>query len=345
MIALLQSTQSAAESRVVLWGGIGLADPYFLLLIPVAVAFFFLGWRMSRREHVRVPRLDREAPPRSWAQMLAWLPLVMKVLAVMLTIIGLSRPLKGTSRTSSEGEGVDIALVFDRSSSMEERIRPERTAPTRLAVAKDVVGAFAERRMTDTEGVADNVALIVFAGYADLICPFTLDHGALRGRLAAVRTAHEPFDGTSIGLAVLKTVALFQELEAQSKVGILLSDGENNNEQVPPLAAAKAAAEEGVKFYSVFVGPLDTYGRLGRVRRDTRELRQLAEITGGKFFHARTAEDLEEVYEEIENLERRFREEEVFSEHFDLYPRFLVPAAILYALAWLSMWTWARRLP
>ena len=126
-------------------------------------------------------------------------------------------------------------------------------------------------------------------------------------------------------------------------------DGEETVGVIRPLDAGQLAAEEGVKVYTIFAGPKVAYRQVGGINRavevDTSDLERIAELTDAMFYHAEDAAQLGEVYAEIESLERREREEERFAEHFDLYPRFLFPAVLLYLLAWLSLCTWARRLP
>ena len=342
-----ESARTAAESRLDLWGDLSLADPFFLALVPVAVGVALLGARVRGRAAARVPRLPGVELPRSLAQRMVWLPQAMKVAALCLTVLALSRPLRGKVELSTQGEGVDIALLLDRSSSMEAKAH--EGAPTRFEVARQVVGDFARRRMTDTEGVADNVALFTFAGFTELLCPFTLDADALTGVLEDVQIAPRQLDGTGIGVAIAKAVEVFRDVDAASKIAILLTDGEETIEVIRPIDAGQLAAEEGVKVYTIFVGPKVAYRRTMSgyqpTEVDTSELERIAELTDAEFFHAEEAAALEVVYAEIETLERRERDDERFAEHFDLYPRLLVPAALLYALAWLSLCTWARRLP
>ena len=247
-------------------------------------------------------------------------------------------------------EGVDIALVIDRSSSMQHTdLAPDRT---RLDVVKDVVTDFAVRRMTDREGAADNVALISFAAYPQLLCPFTLDVGAVTGfleDLEFVDNRHE--DGTAVGIALAKAVSVLRETEADSKVIVLLTDGENNIDLITPMESSAAAAEEGIRVHTVFAGryvfSVDFFGRQQRTEReiDTTELQRIAKVTGGQFFRAKDKGGLESVYAEIERLERTEREEIRHSETYDLYLRYLGAGLGLYLLAWLSILTWARRLP
>ena len=339
--------RSAAQGRLDLWGDLTLADPWFLLLLPIGIGLCLWGSRTRGRVAASVPRLPIATPPKSLVQHLSWLPQAMRVAAVCLTVLALARPLRGRMESASQGEGVDIALLLDCSSSMEARASHDQ--PQRFEVAKEVVGDFAVRRMTDEEGIADNVALFIFAGFAELICPFTLDAKTLTAQLDKVRIAPRELDGTGIGVAITKVVEVFQSAPGDSKIAVLLTDGEETINVIDPLEAAQLAAEEGIKVYTVFAGPRTAYRRVpGGLRpqqQDTTALERIAEITGARFFHAETGAELEEVYAEIETLERRKREDRRYAEHFDLYPRLLMPAALLYIMAWLSLCTWARRLP
>ena len=341
------AVQSAAEGSVKLWGNISLGDPWFLALLPLSLLFFLIRSRGRRDVAGRVPVLPASRAS-SIRQRLGWMPNALHGSALVLVVLALSRPLEGDVETSTETEGVDIALVLDRSSSMEaDDLVPGRT---RLDVVKEVVAGFAERRMTDREGATDNVALFSFARYPQQICPFTLDVEALKGFLGEVElVTHREEDGTGIGIALAKAVAVLRESNAKSRVAVLLTDGENNLPQIPPRQAGEMAAEEGIRVYTVFAGRFvrDAFGRRMNSEQliDTTELEQIAALSGGRFFRARDREGLEEAYAEIEALERTPREERRFVEHYDLYSSFLFAAFSAWILGWASAFTWARRLP
>ena len=351
MIALLQEAaqQSAARGALRLWGDYSLADPQFLVLLPVAVLFLWWGRARRGRAQARASLLP-SAPVRSLRQRFLWVPSALQLLATTLIVVSLSRPLLGNVTSDIVSEGVDIVLAVDRSSSM--RFDDLETGKNRLEVVKEVVGDFAERRMTDRAGAADNVALLTFAHYPRLLCPFTLDVSALKGFLEDVDLVqHRDEDGTAIGVALAKAVAVLRESDAKSKVCVLLTDGENNVHDITPGDAAELAAEEGIRVYTIYAarfvyryhsfrGWVPTRDGL-----DTSELQRIAELTGGIFYHAKDRESLEEIYADIEALERTERRELRFEETFDLYLWFLLPAILLYAGGWLSSTTWARRLP
>jgi Ca-activated chloride channel family protein len=342
--------RSAAEERFKLWGNFSLADPWFLVLIPIGLICLFYGRSRRGRAQARVPALAAEDARRTLAQRLAWLVPALQAAAIVCVAIALARPLRGSVETSSESEGVDIALVIDRSGSMSFKdLAPDKT---RLEVIKEVVRDFAVRRMTDREGASDNVALITFAAYPKLLCPFTLDVDAMTGFIDTLKPVeNRAEDGTALGIGLAKAVSVLKETSAKSKVAVLLTDGENNIDTISPLAAAQLAAEEKVKVYTIFAGryvyTMDFFGNPRATEReiDTSDLEEIAKRTGGRFYKARDKAQLEKIYSEIENLERTKRIEKHYSETFDLYMRFLLPALALYGAAWILGSTWMRRLP
>ena len=341
------AVQSAGEGSLRLWGNLSLSDPWFLALVPVFLVFFLV--RARRREHVagRVPVLPY-GRMTSLRQRTSWVPNALNASALFLVVFALARPLEGDVETSTRTDGVDIALVLDRSSSMEAD--DLESGRTRLDVVKEVVVDFAVRRMTDRDGATDNIALFSFARYPQQLCPFTLDVEAVRGFLGDVElVTHREEDGTGIGIALAKAVAVLRESEAESRVIVLLTDGENNLPQISPTDAGDMAAEEGIRVYTVFAGRFvyDPFGRRMRSEQliDTTELKRIAKLTEGRFFRAKDREGLEAAYAEIEALEKTPLEERRFVEHYDLYYNFLFLAFFAWILGWASDFTWARRLP
>lgn len=350
----ISGVRSAAEERFHLWGAYSLGDPWFLLAIPAALLCLWWGRSRRARDSARlsvIPPPSSGSTPRSWAQRLGWLVPAFQIAAACALSIALARPLRGSTETTSTSEGVDIALVIDRSGSMQyEDLAPGKN---RLEVVKEVVRDFAVRRMTDREGAADNVALITFAAYPQLLCPFTLDVDAITGFIASLQPVaanNRAEDGTGIGIGLSKAVAVLKESDARSKVVVLLTDGENNIDYITPADAAKLAADEHVKVYTVFAGrfvyTMDFFNRPQATEReiDTTDLENIARTTGGRFFRARDKAELENVYAEIEKLERTQRIQKHWSETFDLYPWFLAPALALYAAAWFLATTFLRRI-
>ena len=349
--ALQEAARSTAEERFEILG-IGFADPWFLLLIPVALVLLWRGRESKRCAAARVPTIGgegvvlREGAAR---KVLGALPAALRVVAAAAMIVALSRPLEGRIEAPKETEGIDIALVMDRSSSMDQRISPSE--PRRFDIVKKVVSDFAVRRMTDELGARDNVALLGFAGFTDLLVPFTLDVKAMGNVLDEVDVETERWlDGTAIGRAMAQAIDMLKGSKAKSKIIVLLTDGEQNSPGIQPMTAARVAEELGIRVYTVFAGPREfatrtLFGDIRRQKVDVGELPDIAEVTGGRFFHAENEKELEEAYAAIEELERTPRKEETFAERYDLYPHWLLPALLLYALSILLGATVSRRIP
>lgn len=344
------AVRSTAEERFELLG-VGFADAWFLLLAPLA---WLLIWRQARRRAAAVvptlgPGTSAAARPGPAARLGAAAALLTRLAAVTLVVIALARPLEGRDMTTRETEGIDISLVIDRSSSMEER--ESAGEPRRFDIVRRVVADFAARRMTDEEGARDNVALTGFAGYSELLVPFTLDVDALLTALGETEVELErSLDGTAIGAALAQAVAVLKDSGAKSKVVVLLTDGRETVHRIDAIDVAEAAAELGIRIYTVFAGKREIRGRsiFGDVRTEkvpVGDLPEIAEITGARFFHADGTKELEAAYAEIEALERTPRVEDSFRERYDLYPRLLLPGLALYVLGWALAAVAGRRLP
>jgi Ca-activated chloride channel family protein len=342
---------SAAEVGLRLGADAALADPWFLCAVPIG--WILIAWGSNRRARpfveLSIPSLGGASgtPPRSARQRAATLVPWVRALALALLGVALARPLRTDVRTTDLTEGVDILAVIDRSSSMlAEDLERGRD---RLEVAREVLGEFARRRMTDRVDAADSVGLISFARYPDLVCPITLDTDAFTSFLDTVRHArpNSAEDGTAIGVALAKAVALLGESDAESKVVVLLTDGENGDDTIAPLEAAELAAEREVVVHTVFVGGEGRRGPFGALMRapDTTELERIAALTGGRFFRAQDRAGLEAVYTQIEELERTPRERVDEIETHDLYPPFLLAGILTYLIGWLGASTLGRRAP
>ncbi|MEQ1895270.1 MAG: VWA domain-containing protein [Planctomycetota bacterium] len=348
MLALLPQAaeQSAASARLVLWGDFALANPLGLVVLPLALV---LAWLARARARGRASlAVD---VPRSLRQGTAFVPGVLELSAFTCAAIALARPLRLDVSSDQESEGVDIALALDRSSSM--RFEDMERGQSRFTVVKEVVGEFAARRMSDRESAADSCALVTFARFPRLVCPFTLDVDALAGFLDKVEMANPELgeDGTAIGVGLAKAVAVLRESDAKSRICVLLTDGENNVDEITPRAAAELAAELGIKVYTIFAAryvfqPDPFRGSWVPTDRpaDTRALEEIAELTGGRFYRATDRAELENIYAEIEALEKTPRKERRFEETYDLYPWWLAPALLLFFLGELARATFWRRL-
>jgi Ca-activated chloride channel family protein len=339
--------QSAASARLLLWGDFALGDPLALLVVPLALVVLLLA-----RARVRGRASVAPAVPTTVRQATAFVPSLFELVAFVCAAVALARPLRLDVSSEHESEGVDIALALDRSSSM--RFEDMERGQSRFTVVKEVIAEFATRRMSDRENAADNCALVTFARYPRLVCPFTLDVDALTGFLERVELANPELgeDGTAIGVGLAKAVSLLRESDAKSRICILLTDGENNVEDITPRAAAELAAELGIRVYTIFAARYKFVPDAFRGAwvpsdepADTRPLEEIAELTGGRFYRATDRAELEQIYAEIEALEKTPREERRFEETYDLYPWWLAPALLLFLLGELGRALYWRRIP
>ena len=312
-----------------------LAQPlWLLLLLPVA----WLAWRtwVARGRTgagVSFPATSDAAavPPSVWAR-LRGLPQILLLAALALGTVAMARPQTRDASVERTSEGIDIVLALDISTSM----TAEDFVPNRFEAARRVAAEFVQGR------TSDRIGLVVFAARAYTQAPLTLDYRFLQRMLAEVRMGVVE-DGTAIGTALATAVARLRDSDAESKVVILLTDGQNNRGEVDPLTAAEAAEALGVRVYAIGVGSDGGRARsslpfggslLGPTAEvDEETLRAVARQTGGRYFRATDTEALRSIYEAIGELETTEIEETVFLDVEEKYPLVLWPALLLVALS------------
>lgn len=315
--------------------GVSLLHPLLALLAALAIPLaLFLARRRGTRSALFGPGEILFAPkplPGSWRTRLVLAPRALEIAGLLALALALARPVERVALPPAT-EGIDILLCLDVSSSMAANdLDPARS---RLAVAKEAAARFAAGRP------ADRVGLVTFARYPDVRCPLTLDHQALAEILGGVAMVEPdgPEDATGIGTAVGRAVQVLRAGKAKSKVVILLSDGEENvasqatPEEIAPVHAAQLARESGVRVYTVSAGIGKRNAKGEWVPFDHREVKLVADATGGRFFEARDAGALAAVYENIDRLEKS-RLEEVRYRIEERFLPFLAAGLLLLALA------------
>ncbi len=259
---------------------------------------------------------------------------ILRTAALVLLALALARPQTGRSESVIETEGVDILLVLDISGSMQAQdFKPKN----RLEAAKEVVREFISKRPND------RIGLVAFASQAITQCPVTPDHHVLN-RLVQEVDIGMLEDGTAIGVALATACNRLKNSEAKNRVVVLLTDGQNNAGSVDPPTAAKVARSLGIKVYTIGVGtrgvvpmPVDD-PLLGKrivpmqVDIDTEMLKDIADITKGKFFLATDSEELKEIYNKIDELEKTKIESKTYMNYTDHFAWFALPALCLLFL-------------
>ena len=275
-------------------------------------------------------------------------------LTLALLIIALAQPRLTKSETKVTASGVDIAVALDMSGSMaSEDFEVNRKRLNRLAMAKEVLKKFIEKRPSDRIGI------VAFATQAYIACPLTLDHDFLLENLERLQLGNIDDSRTAIGSALSTAINRLRELKSKSKIVILMTDGQNNSGKVAPLTVAEAAQKLGVKVYTIGVGtrgeaPMpagrnpftgEIMYQMRPVDIDEDTLQKIASMTGGKYYRADNAQRFQAIYGEIDKLEKTEAEVKKFSHHNELFGWIIAPGLALVLLEVLLRNTIWRRLP
>ena len=309
--------------------GYEFANPeYFwllLVLIPMIVWYIF----KEKRSHadlkfssIRVFKQMKRGS-RIWLRHLLF---AARVLAILFLVLALARPQSSTSWQTYNSEGIDIMLALDISGSMLAR----DFTPDRLEAAKEVATKFILERPQD------RIGLVVFSGESFTQSPLTTDQAVL--------------------VNVMNAVNRLKDSKAKSKVIILLTDGVNNRGAIAPITAAELAKTFGIRVYTIGVGslgeapypvqtPFGTQLQRMPVEIDEDILTQIANMTGGKYFRATDNKKLEQIYQEIDQLEKSKVEVKHFSRKNEQYFYFALIGALLLIVEALGRYTLLRKIP
>ncbi len=318
-----------------------LASPWWLLLLPL-VALVPFQRRLTGRLALAVPTTTGVRPGRSWRTWLVWVPPALRTLGLALVVFALARPRVAHQSVSVESEGLDILLAVDTSGSMQaEDMVIGLDSVSRLEAAKAVMAEFVEHRPHDRIGV------VVFGEEAWTQVPLTLDHETLAALIGQIELGNAGAGGTAVGTAIAVSAKRMKDLDAPSKIVILLTDGRSNAGQIGPLEAAEAAGVLGIKVYTIGVGG-KAGGVLGMMLGDGVDvdgLTAVAKATGAKFFRATDVKSLQDVYAAIDELEPSTAEVLTTVRHVERFRWFLGPALLLLALDAVLSLTLLRRGP
>ncbi len=325
------------------------AAPHYLLLL-LLIPFFFLGmglWLWGRRRRLRRfgdEALVNELMP-SWSRGKLWVRTVLLSLAFFFFVIGLSRPQIGAKLKDHKIKGAEIMIVLDVSNSMlAQDYSPDRLERAKLAIS----------RITD-KLKDDRIGLIVFAGTSFVQLPITSDYVSAKMFLNSISTESIPIQGTAIGDAISTAVRGFSAQSEHSRAIIVITDGENHEDDA--VAAAKQAAEAGIKVYTIGVGSADGQpipmngellkdkdGNIVVTRLDEETLRNVASAGGGAYVHAGNDEfGLTPIISDIRKMEDEEYNSVVFEEYNEQFMYFLGIALVFFVLEMLVGDRRARR--
>ena len=320
-------------------GNVQFANPEFfwlLLLLPVAILWYFLK-RQRLAPTLRMPSLNAFKVP-SLLSRLRPVTFLLRLLALAAVIVAMARPqTEDISTRTKTTKGIDIVMAIDVSSSMLAR----DLKPNRLSALKQVASEFIRQRPND------RIGLVVYAGESYTKTPITSDKRIVLNALRDI-TYGQLNDGTAIGMGLATSVNRLKESQAISKVIILLTDGVNNAGFIEPQTAADLALEYNIKTYTIGLGtngnalsPIgynaDGTFRYGmrQVEIDEELLNEIAASTGGQYFRATDNEKLEEIYEEINKLEKTEIEEFKYYRYEEKFRPWVLLAGGLLLLEWL----------
>ncbi|MGB3198921.1 MAG: VWA domain-containing protein [Saprospiraceae bacterium] len=308
-------------------------EPLWLILLGLLP---FL-WIYSRRnvmltDHViAIPNINPKFIQKTWrTKLLSVLPMI-TLLGLGCLILAMARPQWVLKEEKQIGEGINIFLAMDLSSSM----LSQDFTPNRMEVSKAVAIEFIEKRKFDKIGI------VAFSGEGFTHCPLTVDHVILKQLLSELQCGFLE-DGTAIGLGLATAINRLKDDSAKSKIIILITDGVNNAGDISPQLAMDLAKTFGIKIYAIGVGTNgQAYSPIGRrpdgeyifgmapVTIDESLLNHLSQETGGKYYRATSKTELEKIYAEIDRLEKTKIEIRTFKRYSEEFRPFLLLGILL----------------
>ena len=321
--------------------GIYFATPGYLWLlsmIPLVV-----GWHAFTRKKsqavLKISSLEGFRSKSSFLSRLQPLLFVLRILSLVLIVMALARPqTMDVSTRTKTNKGIDIVMAIDISSSM----LAQDLKPNRLTALKRVAASFIDDR------VSDRIGLVIYAGESYTKTPITSDRAIVKNALSKIEFEGLIDDGTAIGMGLATAVNRLKDSRAKSKVIILLTDGVNNSGFIDPKIASELAVEYEIKTYTIGLGSNGTarapvgilpngkfqYG-LTKVEIDEELLKNIAINTGGLYFRATDNKKLEEIYNEINKLEKTEIEEFKYYNYEEKFRPLILLALALLIIEWL----------
>lgn len=306
---------------------------FYLLPIPLLMVIWLIRRRRNDFAFLGVSDIKSIKQKHSIREILKSIEPFFKPIYFTLLIFALARPQIKSVNEKIKSEGISIMLTMDVSTSM----LAKDFKPNRLDCSKKVASDFISKR------IGDRIGLVFFAGEAFTQCPATIDHDVLQEQLMKAKTSFLE-DGTAIGMGLSTSINRLSNHNSKSKVIILLTDGVNNMGFVDPYTAADAAREFNIKVYTIGVG---TNGRAltpvatdpiteqliydySDVQIDEKLLKYTADVTGGKYYRADNNKALEDIFKEIDKLEKSEIESIRYERFDEKYRMFLIPAVLLF---------------
>lgn len=318
---------------------------WLLLLLPLVVVWHVIKHKKQTAE-LKMSSLKGFKITNSWLPKLKHILFALRLLALAILITALARPQTvDVSTKTKTTRGIDIVMAIDVSASM----LAKDLSPNRLEALKKVAAEFIKGRPND------RIGLVEYAGESFTKTPITSDKSIVLRSLRDIKYNTIIEGGTAIGMGLATSVNRLKDSKAVSKVIILLTDGVNNSGFIDPKIASELALEYEIKTYTIGLGtngmalsPVALnrnggfqYGRV-QVEIDEELLKEIAEVTGGKYFRATNNKKLEEIYDEINKLEKTEVEEFKFYNYEEKYRSLVLLAGLLLLIELLMRFTFFR---
>lgn len=272
--------------------------PYILLLIPIVTYLFF---KKKSNGAIKVPGIQ-VIKKYSKINKKHLLGKVFIYLSTVCIILALARPQTRSERKIVKKDGIDIVISLDLSKSMET---PDFN-PNRIEKSKEILTQFIDKRPND------RLSLVIFGGEAYTKVPLTFDHNVLKNTVSTITTDDISSNNrTAIGMGLGVSLNRLKTSNSKSKIVILMTDGENNSGEMSPMGAAKVAKDLGIKVYTIGIGAkeIPVAGLFGtryikNNELDENLLKNIARETGGKYFRASDSKEFQNIFTEIDELEK-----------------------------------------
>ena len=300
---------------------------YLIFLLPF---FLFIRKLIRKKNSFKVTIPDEDLKQYKFS-FLRFIPNILFSFFIVLLLIALARPQRSNEKIERWSEGIDIILAMDISESMQI----EDFKPNRLNSAKNVAKGFVKGRFQD------RIGLVVFSGESYSRCPLTTDYDLLLKYIDEIDFDLISTRGTAIGSALAISTNRMRSSSSMSKIIILLSDGDNTAGNIDPITAAQIAKAYDIKIYSIAIGKngsvpfgKDYFGRTRYVENslDEKNLKEIAKLTSGKFYRASNENSLQNIFKEIDQLEKSEIKENKFINTVDFYQYYLLYSIFIYLL-------------
>ena len=323
-------------------------NPEYLWFLILPISHVLWKILLKREEHssIKHSNVSLFSSKKNIKIHLSFLPYLLKIISLIFIVISVARPQTTNSWEESKTEGIDIIIAMDISGSM----LAQDLKPNRLESSKEIAIDFIKQRIND------RIGLVVFSGESFTQCPLTTDHNSLMNLFNDIEYGMIE-DGTAIGDGLGNSINRLIDSESESKIVILLTDGENTKGKISPFDAAKIAASDSVniKVYTIGVGTkgmakspvaLDYNGNFVydyvEVKIDEKTLTEIANKTGGMYFRATDNKSLKGIYEKINELETTEIESVKFNTKNEEFYIFTLVSLFAYLLSFLLKKTYFR---